>query len=223
MNSSEFADFQQKYKDSFVVAGFFVLDLESGKNVHQIDYYVPSEKKVAAFTLDDKVTVQLMKTIGKQNPEKLDIDTKIDLDAIEGILEDEMKNRSITEKIKKIIAVLQNVKGRKLWNINCVLSGMEILRAHVDDDSKTVLKMEKASIMDYIQKIPGGRQAALAGALPKDGKSASPEEAKVTIKKLEDLEKAIEKEKEEYKKQLSSPKEAGKKEAKNEGKIKKKA
>ena len=46
-NSSEYREFQKKNGDAFLVAGFFVLDLESGQSLHQIDYYVPSKKKVA--------------------------------------------------------------------------------------------------------------------------------------------------------------------------------
>ncbi len=153
-SSKEYRDFQSKYKDAFVVAGFFILDLEFGRSMHQIDYYIPSKNKIAAFTLDDKVTLQVLKAMSRKAPEKLDIKTKIDLDALKGILQDEMKNRSMTEDIRKIIAIVQTIDGKKIWNLNCVLSGMELLRAHVDDDSKTVLKMERASILDYIKRIP---------------------------------------------------------------------
>ena len=89
--SKEYEEFQKKYNDAFLVAGFFVLDFETGQNIHQIDYYIPSDKKVAAFTLDDKVVVQLLDTVNEKVPEKLEMKTKIDLDALKGILDDEMK------------------------------------------------------------------------------------------------------------------------------------
>ena len=152
--SKEFEEFKKKYKDAFLVAGFFVLDFESGQNIHQIDYYIPSEGKVAAFTLDGKVVLQILDMLNDKIPERLDIQTKIDLDALKGILEDEMKNRNITEDLKKIVAVIQTIEGKKLWVLNCILSGMEILKAHIDDDNKIVLKMEKSSILDYVKKIP---------------------------------------------------------------------
>jgi hypothetical protein len=183
-NSKEYRTFLQKYKDAFMVAGFFVLDLELGQNVHQIDYYIPSQKKVAAFTLDGKITMQLLQTLNDKMPETLDMKTNTDLDELAGILEDEMRNRSMTESVKKIIAVIQNIKGKKIWNLNCVLSGMEILQAHVEDSSKTVLKMEKISMMDIMKKIPGQAMA--------------PQKAENTQKKLEQLEKlevALKKEK----------------------------
>ena len=152
-SSGEYKKFISENKDAFMIAGFFILDFEMGQNMHQIDYYIPSTKKVAAFSLDKQVTLQILESMTKKMPEKLDIKTKIDLDELKGIILDEMKNRSMTEDVKKIIAVLQNIDGKNIWNINCVLTGMEILRAHIEDNSKSVLKMEKISMNDIMKRI----------------------------------------------------------------------
>ena len=207
-SSDQFSSFKRNHPDAFLVAGFFILDLESGKNMHQIDYYVPKEKKIAAFSLDDKVTIQLLDAVGEKLPEKLDIKTKIDLDELRGILEDEMKNRSITEEIKKIIAIVQNIEGKKIWNLNCVLSGLEILRAHVEDDSKTILKMEKASILDFIKTVPmkglkgmdGNAKALNTKPEVKSGK----EELTKELQALDKLKDEIEREAAEIKKQIGT-------------------
>jgi hypothetical protein len=193
--SKEYKDFKTKYPDSFIVAGFFILDLEAGANVHQIDFYVPSEKKIAAFTLDQEVKLQLLDMMSKDGklPEKMDIETNVDLDALQGILADEMHNRGMSEGIKKIIAVIQNIEGKKIWNLNCVLTGMEILKSHVEDSSKTVLKLEKTSIMDIMKHIPS---AALKTPDTKEGKQKQ-------LENLEKLEKDLEKEKEKLKQSLA--------------------
>lgn len=191
--SKEYEEFQKKYNDAFLVAGFFVLDFETGQNIHQIDYYIPSDKKVAAFTLDDKVVLQILDTMTDKIPEKLDIQTKVDLDALKGILEDEMKNRNITEDIRKIIAVIQTIEGRKVWILNCILSGMEVLKAHIDDESETVLMMEKASVLDYIKKMPG-----TAMAQPKQ--ELSKEDIDKQMEQLDKLKEVLKKEKEEIEK-----------------------
>ena len=138
--------------------------------------------------------------------------TNIDLDALTGILQDEMKNRGITGEVKKMIAVLQNIKGQKVWNVNCILSGMDLLRAHVEDESRTVLKMEKSSMMDYIRKIPGLPQQSSQPQV----QVQQPQTQEDTSKKLEQLDKlqkAIEKEKAEMlkqQKQKSKPKKKSK-------------
>ncbi len=157
--SKVFRDFKREYSDAFLVAGFFVIDYETGMNLHQIDYYLPSKRKVAAFTLDGKVDLKVMEMMDRKVPEKLDLKTKVDLDALRGILQDEMKNRNITENIKKIIAVIQSIDRKKVWVLNCILSGMEILKAHIDDESETVLSMERASILDYVKKLPSSNAA----------------------------------------------------------------
>lgn len=189
-SSAAFKDFQKKYKSAYLVAGFFVIDFESGQNINQIDYYVPSEKKVAAFTLGKQVTVQLLDVINSKVPEKIATAAKVDLDSLHGILEDEMKNRSITEDIKKIIAVVQSIEGRMIWSLNCVLSGMSILNAHVEDDSESVLKMERKSIVDYMRKMPMQPPQQAPQAQP-----AASESAEDKLKKLEELEAAIKEEK----------------------------
>lgn len=194
--SKEYKDFIKKYDDAFLVAGFFVLDLEMKKNIHQIDFYIPSKKKIAAFSLDERINLQLFDAVNEKIPEKLDIKTNIDLDALPGILEDEMKNRNITEDIKKIIAVIQNIKGRKIWDLNCILSGMDILKAHVEDESKTILKMEKTSFMDIVKKIPMQEIMPQAEQNKEDVKVNKEEK----LKQLEKLEAVIEKEKQRLKK-----------------------
>src|SRR3989338_6652047 len=95
--SEEYKNFMLKYPDSFLVAGFFILDMETMQNVHQIDFYVPSKKKIAAFTLDGQVSLQLMDMLSKggKKPEKLNIEINTDLDALSGIITDEMRNRGI--------------------------------------------------------------------------------------------------------------------------------
>ena len=97
-----------------------------------------------------------------------------------------MKNRSITQSIKKMIAVIQNRDGKKVWNVNCVLSGMDILKVHVDDASETILKMEKASLLDYMKRMPSQQEAA---------KEPNKEELEKQIEQLDKLKEALKKEK----------------------------
>ncbi|MFH1425290.1 MAG: hypothetical protein ABIG28_00985 [archaeon] len=204
--SEEYKNFKVKYPESFMIAGFFVLDLEAGLSVHQIDFYIPKEKKVAAFTLDEGVKLQLLEMISKdgKEPRKMDLETNIDLDAIQGILLDEMHNRGISEEIKKIIAVVQNIEGKKIWNLNCVLTGMEILKSHVEDESQTVLKMDKISAMDIMKHIP-------SQALRQQQNPESKEDAEKEMEQLEKIESEIKKEKKKLKEKIGKEKLKGEK------------
>ena len=205
-SSPAYKDFSKKYKDAFLVAGFFVIDLESGKNIHQIDFYIPSQKKFAAFSVDEQVNVQIVDTMGERVPEKLSMETKTDLDALHGIIEDEMKNRNITEEVKKIIAVIQNIKGKRIWNVNCVLSGMEILKAHIEDSSQTVLKMEKISFSEIMKKLPmeqiQAQQSQKGSVVSEEGEEEQTEDKpEEELEKLDKLEEAIKKERDRLKKE----------------------
>jgi len=197
--SEEYKNFKIKYPDSYMAAGFFVLDLETGMNVHQIDFYMPKEKKIAAFTLDKGIQLQILDMISKdgKEPEKLDLETNVDLDALQGILTDEMQNRGISDKIKKIIAVIQNIEGKKIWNLNCVLTGMEILKSHIEDETKTVLKMDRTSVVDIMKHLP---KQALAR------RPESKEEVNKEIESLDKLEEELKKEKVKLKEQLDKEK-----------------
>jgi hypothetical protein len=211
-NSPTYREFEQKHKDAFLIAGFFVLDFEAGKHLHQIDYYVPSKKKVAAFTLDNKIVLQLLDMMDHKVPEHLDIKTNIDLDALKGIILDEMKNRGITQDIKKMIAVVQTQKSKKVWSVNCVLSGMDILKVHVEDDSQTILKMEKSSMFDYIKKMPGmAPQTADASSSPAE---SSKEDIEKKIQQLDKLKDALKQEESNMEKKAAMAKEKNSKPAK---------
>jgi hypothetical protein len=209
--SKEYLSFKKQYPDSFMVAGFFVIDLEMKNDIHQIDYYIPSKKKVAAFTIGDhKVVMQMLDVMGGKTPEKLDISTNVDLDALPGILHDEMRNRSISEDVRKIVAVLQTIDGKKIWNLNCILTGMELLRSHIEDATQSVLKLEKISMAEIIKQVPA--QALKANAEEQE-KPADKEDLKGEIDKLNKIQQEIEKQRDELNKQLEKSQPA--KQAKN--------
>ena len=151
--SSKFKEFVQQNPNAYMAAGFFVLDFQENKNVHQIDYYIPNNKKMATFELDKGVDMKISEAVNKTTPIKIDGKTKLDLDILKGIVEDEMKNRTITHKLQKIIAVLQNLNGKLIWNLNCITSDMGVIKLHIDDETHSVLKFETISLFDIVKKI----------------------------------------------------------------------
>jgi hypothetical protein len=81
---------------------------------------------------------------------------------------------------------------------------MDILRVHVDDASQTILKMDRASIMEYMKRVPG-----LRGATPTEGSPQSkPTKADIDkkIEQLDQLKQALQKEEVELEKQEAAEK-----------------
>jgi hypothetical protein len=172
--SPEFKKFREEHKKAYLCAGFFVLDFENKKDIHQIDFLIPGKKKIATFTLQDgvqlKISEPMKKTKNKLEKLELKEETKTDIDALKGIVHDEMMNRTVTGEIKKIIAVLQNKDDRKIWNLNCITGDMGILKVHIDDHSSSVLEFEKASLFDFMKMIPKsalGNMGGNPGEMPK--------------------------------------------------------
>ncbi len=197
--SKEYLDFKTKYPNAYLAAGFFVLDFENNANLYQIDFFIPGEKKVAAFTLGKEVKLQLLDLLNEQVPEPLSPEATIDLDSLKGILLDEMHNRGMSEEIKKLIAVIQNIDGKSLWSLNCVLSGMEILKSHVEDATQSVLKIEKKSLLEVMKHLPVQK---FEKKLP-----VAKEEIEKEIENLSKLEKEIEAEKERLRSDIDKKKE----------------
>ncbi len=152
-SSQEFKKFNKENKQAYLCAGFFVFDFEEGKDIHQVDYFLPKQKKIAAFLLDKNLSYKIANAMNTTKPEEIKGEIKMDLDKLKGIVEDEMKNHTITEGIMKMIAILQSNDGKKVWNLNCILSGMALLKVHVDDATGNILKFEKASFLDFVRKI----------------------------------------------------------------------
>lgn len=152
-SSKEFKTFLDKNPKSYFAAGFFVLDFQEKKNLHQIDYYLPAKKRMVTFTLDSKVELKESPSKIPITPKKIDGTINLDLDILKGLVEDEMKNNTITTKIQKIIAVLQNVNGKKVWNLNCITSDMGLIKAHIDDETHSILKFERVNLFDIMRKI----------------------------------------------------------------------
>lgn len=152
-DSREFKKFAREHKNAYLCAGFFVFDFQEGKDIHQVDYFLPEKKQIAAFLLDKGMSYKIADAMNTTKPEKISGDIKMDLDKLKGIVEDEMKNHTITEGIMKMIAILQSIDGKKVWNLNCILSGMALLKVHVDDTTGDILKFEKASFLDFVRKM----------------------------------------------------------------------
>jgi len=151
--SKEFAQFRKKNPNGFFCAGFFVLDFQEKKNIHQIDYYLPEKKKMVTFGLDKEVEMKEAELANDIIPKKIEGEITLDLDILKGLVEDEMKNHTVTHELHKIIAVLQNIDGKLVWNLNCITSDMGVIKMHVDDATHSVLKFEQVSLFDVVKKM----------------------------------------------------------------------
>ncbi len=144
-NSKEFADFKKDNADCYLCAGFFVLDFESGSETKQLDFFIPKKNKIVTFVLNDAINLKIEdaieKKLGKINPE-----IKIELPAAI-----EKAKKECKSKVNKIIAILQVLEGRQVWNLTCMLEGFSMLLLHVDSQSGEIIKKEKRNLFDFVK------------------------------------------------------------------------
>ena len=106
--------------------------------------------------LDGKKVEAKLAEMPKENklkPGKIDGKINLDLDILKGIVQDEMKNNMVTTKLQKIIAILQTLDGKLIWNLNCITTDMGVVKVHVDDATHSILKFEKINLFDIVKKL----------------------------------------------------------------------
>lgn len=165
--SPDYKAFVEKEPKAYMCSIFLVRDFEGNHSETQVDFYSPQTKKITSFKINGKVEkVAVDKKAEnllhkKFIPKKLVDGIKLDVDELSPTILDEMHNRGLTDNIKKILVVLQNVDDRNVWNCTCFLSGLGLLQSHVEDKSGTVLFMEKRSFFDMIKLMGGGPEQIL--------------------------------------------------------------
>jgi hypothetical protein len=142
-----YKDFKKKYPDSFLSAGFFILDFENKTENLQLNFFIPSEKKIAGFEFPFKEFKIFEDKIEKMA--KIDLDVVIDLDDLKEFCEDIFHQNNSAMSISKIIAILKENE----WNITCMDSMLGIIRIRANSKTKEAKSFSKGSIFDIAKTI----------------------------------------------------------------------
>ncbi|MFH0831421.1 MAG: hypothetical protein V1886_00955 [archaeon] len=153
--SKEFRNFKKKNTDAYLCAGFFVIDFEAGKDTQQMDFQC--DEQIAAFSVSDRIEMKMEETIDKKKVPEIKKEIKIDLDEMQKIAGKEIEKSKISTKLNKMIAILQMNNEKQIWNITCIFASLAMLRVHIDAFSGDVLRADKSSLFDFVQK--GGKNS----------------------------------------------------------------
>ena len=194
--SKPFKDFMKEDSKAYLCSLFFIRDFTEKRDETQVDFYSPKKKAIVSFKVDGKIERTLNKkaetmTHKKFIPKLLNENIKMDIDEMKDTLADEMHNREMTYEIEKVLSFLNMVEGKPVWNCTGFLKGLGILQAHVDDETNTILFMEKKSFFDLIKFT--GKPGAVAGQ-----EATSPnvkKSPKITIINEDELKKKLGKKK----------------------------
>jgi len=161
--SEEFKKFKKENPKALLYSAFFMLKQAFGNLIietQQLDYFIGG-KKVATLFFDENQKIQ--KKVDEVEPAKqgekrefvkLDDEIKIDVENLQEIIKKELnKNKVGIEEVSKVIAILQKIKCKVVWNITCI-SGMTLIRMHIDENGK-VLENKKESLLSMMKVEKG--------------------------------------------------------------------
>lgn len=157
--SPKYKDFRKKNKDAFLFSAFFILNPDFTLQAQQIDFYSKKDKKSSTFYISDKIEQKTEDFEPKGELMPLDEKIKLDIDKLKDIVEKEIDRQKLKAfEIAKIIAVLQKIDGKQIWNLTVLFNSFKILQLHIDCFNGKVLKSEQLSMLDMIRVQKGNKQ-----------------------------------------------------------------
>ena len=154
--SPNFQQFKSENPDTYPCSGFFIIDREnpdSHENKQHFDYYVPGVKKMFSFQLEagcEKIPIEM---IEDKIPEKIAMNYNFDFNDVEKIIADKMNEEKITSKLQKILLSLQHLEGKDYLVGTIFISGLGMLKVHIEISEMKIILFEKKSFFDMIKVI----------------------------------------------------------------------
>ena len=142
--TERYKKFKSQNPESFFAAAFFILDTEQKTETIQLDFFLPSKNKVAAFEhpfAEAKIHDDEIKPMQPQSTE-----IKIDIDDLESTSKKIIKENESAIVPAKIIAILRDDQ----WNLTCMDNALGIVRIKLDAKSGEQADFNKGSLMDFM-------------------------------------------------------------------------
>lgn len=138
-----FKEFKKKNPRAYLASCVTIID---GKNIGdwQLDYYQPKKHKMTTFIIKDKIELKGEDDIFQK--EKKEIKElhlkgmKISLEKALEILEGLRKKKYEGDSPNKIIAVLQMLEDKAVWNLTLLTTTLKILNVKLSAGNGTVLE-----------------------------------------------------------------------------------
>lgn len=154
-NSPEFKEFVKENPEAYSCSGFFTLDKEGTDNQRHIDFYLPSEKKIFSFKLQEGGIEKVpMEIISEKAPEPISLNVDFIFEDVESLISREMEKQNLKNKIQKIMISLQNFQENPILVCTVFISMLGILKVHIGlegDRKGEVTLFEKKSFFDIIR------------------------------------------------------------------------
>ncbi len=148
----EFQKFKKENPTAYFCSAFFSIDKseKTQDNKQHLDFYVPEKNQIFSFQLEESKLVPLPIIENAPTPEKLVGNSEISLKEIEELIIKKMQNENITNSIQKILFSFQPFQNKDFWIGTIFISGLGMIKTHIDDSTKQITHFEKKSLMDMV-------------------------------------------------------------------------
>ena len=150
-----FQDFKKQNPETFLYAGFFVLEIESSSEKLQLDFYDPKQKKIEIVEFPfEKIKVQENSlpgledfTLDSEKINPLNLELKIDIDDLENSVKKVLEKNNSKVSPTKIIAVLKD----NVWNLTCMDNMLSVVTIKIDAGTGDEISFKKNSLLDIVK------------------------------------------------------------------------
>jgi hypothetical protein len=132
-----------------------MIDKKGNDNKQHFDFYVPSEKKIISFEMENKGRQVPIDPINDRVPGHLREEFDFEFDEVESLVEESMRKNEVKAKIEKIMVSLQeSPEDNKPYLICTVfLSGLGMANVTISVQNKRVISFEKKSFFNLLRKV----------------------------------------------------------------------
>ena len=153
-SSEEFKNFMKENPDAYFCSGFFVVnqnDKEKNDNKIHFDYFLPKQKKLFSFQLEEGIRIIPLEKIDEKIPEKLSEEYEFEFEDIEKIIEERMRKENLNNKIQKLMLSLQKIDGKNYVIATVFISMLGMLKVNISLPDKEITEFEKKSFLDIVK------------------------------------------------------------------------
>lgn len=151
LNSSDnFKKFIKENPEAFLCSGFFVIDKQGKDNKQHFDFFVPSEKKIYSFQLENNMQLVPIESKNNTIPKKISMNCDFDFDEIENLISQEKEKQNIKNKIQKILLSLQKVNGKDFLIGTAFISSLGLIKINIDLSENKITDFKKKSFFDIM-------------------------------------------------------------------------
>lgn len=135
--SEEFKEFLDKFPKAHLTSAFFSID-KTGKEDHSqsIDYYVPQTKEFISFKLSNPIQKIPMQVLEGQTFTKISSNIDFELNEIENIIQEKIKENEIKNSVQKLMYSLQQKENKNYIIGTLFLSNLALVKFVLNLETK---------------------------------------------------------------------------------------